>query len=788
MTFGENGLVERAEQAKNMTEEASRKEQEGMANVLAYINEVIYGNGSSEETPEVNEEPVINEIEPDVNSVETNTVEPPPVEIPDADGNIQFGEVAWNDGQASVSISTTTEYTIEYQKNGTTGSWTEIKSGEILEGLNSGDIIYVRLTDGENAGKETSITITDSAAPQVTVAPGTITSSTIKVEVEAVDNESGMADEVTYTYYIKKSNEADTAYVNKGSNTNANYTFTGLEQGTSYDIKVEALGDKAGNKGEGTLSSQSTVSIPGGETGLEEGAITFGAPTWSAGTAIVEVSTNTTGYIIEYQVSKSEPVDGSWTTIENNGTISGINHGDTVYARLTDGTNYGEYASATITDGAAPVVEIAQGEVTSNSIAITVNAEDNETGLAESDTYKYYLNEEQEARETSTSNTYTFTGLTAATPYTIRVEVTDKAGNKTEKTTTITTNTATIADIVGGETLTDTTTVIDDSGDEVTIPGGFELADDSPTEADDGIVIQDSDGNQFVWIPVPDYTTMYEEVSEPIKLMEVETTTNVYSKLSIRSSEEGISSGEFMEGIPGTSGDGWYVSEPEILLYNTGSTMLDRDSQYYKDILGYNSVEEFATGIVEEYTAIYESIKTYKGFYIGRYELSGTTDNPTIKKGENVLVEENWYNLKKACTRIVSTEKAQSTMIYGNQWDETMRWLISTGSKTDRDVNSNSNSWGNYINSTGTAATGSGTRRTTGYNEAWKANNIYDLAGNYNEWTQEAYYTFSRICRGGDDTVSGYTVPASSRIIPDPPFVATNASSRVILYVGMNAE
>ena len=49
--------------------------------------------------------------------------------------------------------------------------------------------------------------------------------------------------------------------------------------------------------------------------------------------ASVQVSTNT-GYTIEYQVNKTE---GSWTTVENNGTIENLIYNDTVYARLTDG-------------------------------------------------------------------------------------------------------------------------------------------------------------------------------------------------------------------------------------------------------------------------------------------------------------------------------------------------------------------------------------------------------------------------------------------------------------------
>ena len=38
--------------------------------------------------------------------------------------------------------------------------------------------------------------------------------------------------------------------------------------------------------------------------------------------------------------------------------------------------------------------------------------------------------------------------------------------------------------------------------------------------------------------------------------------------------------------------------------------------------------------------------------------------------------------------------------------------------------------------------------QTSGKNEAWQANNIYDLAGNYEEWTQEARLTDGRVYRG----------------------------------------
>ena len=48
----------------------------------------------------------------------------------------------------------------------------------------------------------------------------------------------------------------------------------------------------------------------------------------------------------------------------------------------------------------------------------------------------------------------------------------------------------------------ETVQVEDEYGNKVTIPKGFEVVEEEGTTVPDGIVIQDKDGNQFVWIPV----------------------------------------------------------------------------------------------------------------------------------------------------------------------------------------------------------------------------------------------------------------------------------------------
>ena len=333
----------------------------------------------------------------------------------------------------------------------------------------------------------------------------------------------------------------------------------------------------------------------------------------------------------------------------------------------------------------------------------------------------------------------------------------------------------TVADAIPGEgeevyIFEETTQIADASGDNMWVAKGFGIASDSATDIDDGVVITTADNTkQFVWIPVDETSLneMYQSASGT-KLTGVTTTTNVYSKLRIRSGDS------YTEGAPNSTN----VREPDVL------SSYDTSSSYYQDILGYASTKDMADAMVAEYAATYASIEQYDGFYIGRYELTGSVDVPTVQKGQAVLTGQNWYNLKKACTNVVNGDEygAQSTMIYGNQWDEVMDWLVDTGMSSDL-VNKDSSSWGNYSNSTGAAATDSGSKQPTGTNEAWQANNIYDLAGNCYEWTQEAYNTNYRVRRGGSCYNSGYGYPASDRNYYYPDYSSGDYSSRPALYI-----
>ena len=307
----------------------------------------------------------------------------------------------------------------------------------------------------------------------------------------------------------------------------------------------------------------------------------------------------------------------------------------------------------------------------------------------------------------------------------------------------------TISTIKGGEKLDKTETIKDDNGKEVTIPKGFGVAEDSNTVVDDGIVITDGT-NEFVWVPVDDPSTMF--VEETVKLNGVETTTTIYSKLRIRDGDS------YTAGKPGETGK---VREPDVL------SSYDTDEEYLK-ILGFDTTQEMADSMVVEYKAMSDSVKKYHGFYIGRYELTGTVDSPTEKAG-TVLTNKNWYNLYKACKNVIKDNSdVKSTMIYGCQWDETCSWLEENG----YDIN-NSSDWGNYT----------GDKKETGSNSKYKANEIYDMAGNCYDWTQEASSSSYRINRGGYYYFSGSSYPASVRDSYRPYGSDSYITSRATLYI-----
>ena len=290
-----------------------------------------------------------------------------------------------------------------------------------------------------------------------------------------------------------------------------------------------------------------------------------------------------------------------------------------------------------------------------------------------------------------------------------------------------------------------------------------------------GLVIKDEKDNEWVWVPVDKATlaTMYEESSDEKTLCGTTGETAVKTKLYSKTITIGTDSNKktMSRTTPGTTND---YREPDLVVGSDGVSYDAKDT-YYKTILGDTGTkEQLAQLFADEYKAMIESVSKYGGFYIGRYELSGTVTEPTEKPGKT-LTKTDWYNLYNACrsSKLQASDKVKTQMIWGCQWDVTMNWLISSGAKTSNEVNKDSRSWGNYSDSKenakvtvteedGTTTNKYGRKQNTGYSEYWKANNIYDLAGNCFEWTQEACNTYGRAYRGGGYYDNGSNYPASS--------------------------
>ena len=226
-------------------------------------------------------------------------------------------------------------------------------------------------------------------------------------------------------------------------------------------------------------------------------------------------------------------------------------------------------------------------------------------------------------------------------------------------------------------------------------------------------------------------------------------------------------------------------------------TNVTYDYHYSKGSTGNTSLEQsLPSGITNENT----QITTYKGFYIARYEAgipetltsaistANTTERdvsgiPVSKKNQvpwNYIswskAKENAQNMYKLAN---TNNHVQSTLITDRMWETTMQWL----EKANINVTSDSTSWGNYNNApvtgiteystdygaTWTPKTDNNAKGTstswllkTGHTDYTSRKNIYDLAGNLWEWTNEIYSS-DRVKRGGSYGTDGASYPAASR-------------------------
>ena len=265
---------------------------------------------------------------------------------------------------------------------------------------------------------------------------------------------------------------------------------------------------------------------------------------------------------------------------------------------------------------------------------------------------------------------------------------------------------------------------------KVWIPEGFKVADDSASTVQGGVVIEDKDRNQFVWVPVAtlaDYKrTAY---STNVATEETDTATNSI-KINYSSS---------------------------------------KNSEYFTEALP----EDEKT-----------SVERYKGFYIGRYEAGDkeNTEAKTLRSSNDVTktvtIKANQapYNNVTKTQAISLAEgfatkqgyKAKTKLASSYAWDTTIAFM----QKVNSDYGSSSEE-GNYKDTTFSYTDITGARQTKAKNsnvlvptgQTTPVCNIYDMGGNVFEWTTESCsntdYPYAR--RGGFYYYIFANIPAGFR-------------------------
>ena len=310
-----------------------------------------------------------------------------------------------------------------------------------------------------------------------------------------------------------------------------------------------------------------------------------------------------------------------------------------------------------------------------------------------------------------------------------------------------------VASQVTGETGIDTGLVIYEgtvpvTGTQVGVPG---------TEAWDA----SCNRNQWVWVPVPDVSRIYDTNTRKSKLYTITSTGR--STYNNSNYEPGVLIGNV------------YDSERYFSQYNMpGMT---------KKKLLYELETELDETI--------KSIEKYGGFYIGRYENGETKTVKPVVKRMSSNPSASWYDTYANLRTLGANENVKANIIWGCLWDETLQWFRESGAKTDEDIY-NSASWGNhkdsenftyYTNvagSTGSKTKGSGKSIPTGSTERNKANNIYDMAGNQWEWTLEGNGDGSRRERGGMYNSNASNCSVGHRVVSFP---YTTYASRAYFYI-----
>ena len=264
--------------------------------------------------------------------------------------------------------------------------------------------------------------------------------------------------------------------------------------------------------------------------------------------------------------------------------------------------------------------------------------------------------------------------------------------------------------------------ITDAYGNKITVPAGFKIKVDATTNnattVNQGIVIVDSNENEFVWIPVGKIYTDVAKTDANAKTIELGR-YNFDSSTGAKSAYSGS-----------------YVEEDKG---DTNTTLKNYGNTIAKNITNFKN-----------------SVAANGGYYIGRYEARTTT--PRTAKGDALtqITEKgtdsvyNYVEQKQAAEQaqnMYNSNKFTSDLMNSYAWDTATLFLQTCG----EEKYSIKTSVNKSLASKGTNSSDyTGTRDTVC--------NVYDMASNIREWTTETSDGSDGPCvgRGGYCNLSDY--------------------------------
>ena len=297
----------------------------------------------------------------------------------------------------------------------------------------------------------------------------------------------------------------------------------------------------------------------------------------------------------------------------------------------------------------------------------------------------------------------------------------------------------------------------DEYGNVVTVPKGFKVVTSEATTVPEGIVIEDSNGNQFVWIPVG---TVHKD-SNPENDVTIKLGRYMFDGTGTPTMQQAAFAGDNPDPEKASQ---TYASDPPVTI-----------NSYYQELTTYregtvdnsNHLKDL-NATAKNLKAFVESVADNGGYYIARYEASYGGGSSTA----------DWKPLSKVSTGTPRGSGQSSTpLTQGMLWNYVTQLDASKISQnmyqagdTTVGVESdliNSYAWdtaivfiqsmneanSNYANA-GRDETGNFSIKNTG-ETGDEVCNIFDMAANVFEWTTEyCTYTTSSdarpcICRGG---------------------------------------